>query len=51
MTMTDTDNLPKESSINDNLPNSNPSLRSVLLVLGMIVAIVVTLVLYMEYGS
>lgn len=49
--MTGTDNSLKEASINDNLPTSNPSLRTVLLVFAIIVAIVVTGVLYMEYGS
>lgn len=49
--MADTGNQSKEPSINDNLPTSNPSLRSVLLVLAIIAAFAVTLVLYMEYGS
>jgi hypothetical protein len=49
--MTGTDHPSKEPSINDSLPTSNPSLRTVLLVLASIVAIAVMLVLYMEYGS
>jgi hypothetical protein len=47
--MTSTDNPPKEPSINDNLPTSNPSLRTVLLFFGALVALAVILVLYMEY--
>lgn len=51
MTMTGTDNPSEGPSINDNLPTSNPSLRTVLLVLAIIVAVAGTFVLYMEYGS
>jgi hypothetical protein len=49
--MTDTDNPSKKPSINDSLPTSNPSLRTVLLVFAIIAAFAVTLVLFMEYGS
>lgn len=47
--MTSTDNSPKEPSINDNLPTSNPPLRTVLLVFGALVALAAIIVLYMEY--
>lgn len=50
-TMTSTDNPTKEPSINDNLPNGNPSLRTVLLFFGALVALAAILVLYMEYVS
>jgi hypothetical protein len=50
MTMTDADRPSKDFPNNNELPTSNPSLRTVLLVLGIIVAAAVTLVLYMEYG-
>jgi hypothetical protein len=50
MMMTDTDRQSKDFPNNDNLPTSNPSLRSVLLVLALIFGAAVTLVLYMEYG-
>lgn len=49
--MTDTNNPSKDFPNNNDLPTSNPSLRTVLLVLGIIVAVAVTFVLYVEYGS
>lgn len=51
MTMTDTDRQSKDFPNNNNLPTSNPSLRTVLLVLAAIAAVAVTFVLFMEYGS
>jgi hypothetical protein len=38
--MTDVKNVQKEPSINDSLPNNNPSLKTVLLVLGGVVVVV-----------
>jgi hypothetical protein len=40
---------PSEPSINDNLPNSNPSGKSILMVLAGIVVLAVALLLYSEY--
>jgi hypothetical protein len=47
--MTDLNQTPKEPSINDNLPTSNPSGFSILIVLGCIVLLAVGLLLYAEF--
>ena len=39
-------NIPRPTSINDNLPSSNPSRKTVLIVLGCAMVLIVILVLF-----
>jgi hypothetical protein len=49
LTVTNPNQSPSEPSINDNLPTSNPSGMSILIVLGGIVLLAIALLLYSEY--
>ena len=49
--MTTVNNSQKEPSINDSLPNGNPSMRTVLLVLVGLVAAAAVIVLLVELNS